>query len=457
MEAESLLILVVGFTGVAVLLLFQGCLLGSVPIHSLLYSSVWSLCICFSQSALGGELRTQPATTLVLFGAWWAFLAGATVPVITGAARAPGCAYCIRRRQALAVLYTLLALQWAGVLYEILHLDASARPLGVSAMAGEVAAIRTGQATNEIPLPPFLGTFRWSFAIYIPLALILRSRALISRRQLAAIYILAGVSALVHFTRAPVIMLSIVSFVAWVRLYRPSPRRVWIATGLIGVALVATFVAAQVAINQQTLTSTPLFRSLSAYFGTSPLAYEDILKGNFPRAPGFYSFDWLEFLLDKTGMHVATPGQDRPQIWFPIVTNVYTYLDVFTLDGGVTGALLGAAMVGALCSCVYRLDSRRTSLWTLSTYAYLCYGCLMTPINNEFIRINTLITLALSWCATWFIGYRRARAAALGFKNGEPRRAGALCGMASSETTAAGRAHLAGPRMRGKERGRLKP
>ncbi len=405
MDLDSLIVLGVGFVGVALLLLILANIAGAVPVHAAIYSAVWAPCLCISQVALEGAVRPAIPTLIILVGAWWAFLIGSVLPLVAGRVRSAGSVVEVLKLPALAALYVLLALQWAGVLYEVFHLGESrGQSISLSSLVDDLAGLRVTGATNELHLPPLLGSFRWAHVIYVPLALILRRKQYISRAHFLGICALAVVSALMHFTRAPIVQLSVVLFVAWLELYRPSRRTKWISAIATSVVLLAVFVAAQVAINEQSTKPTSLQGSLSSYFGMSPIAYEDILKGGYPREPGFYTLDSAYFFLTKAGVPVVYPGQSRPQIWFPAVTNVYSYLDVFTLDAGVTGAILGAGLVGVGCSWVYKANRRRSTLATLSMYAYLCYCCLMTPINNEFIRATTLITLFLSWLATRLIG-----------------------------------------------------
>jgi oligosaccharide repeat unit polymerase len=403
MDVQSLIVLGAGFAGVALLLLILACIAGSIPVHALLYSAVWAPCLILSQFGLGGTIRPAVSTTLVLLAAWWAFLIGSIFPLITGRIREAGEPVVVRRLPALVTLFVLIALQWSGALYEILHLRVGGKPLSLATIVDDLASLRVTGAMSEIQLPPFLGSFRWSQVIYVPLAWILRSQQFISRRMLAGIYTMAVVAAFIHFTRAPVVELCILTLVSWLVLTRPSRRKFWMASASVFGGLLALFVAVQIAINAQSTKHGTLDETLSSYFGMSPMAYEDILKGGYPREPGFYSLDSFYFFLNKIGVRVTYPGETRPQIWFPTSTNVYTYLDVFTLDAGVTGAILGACLVGVGCSWAYRSDRKRSSLLTLSMYAYLCYCCLMTPINNEFIRANTLINLVLCWVATWCI------------------------------------------------------
>jgi oligosaccharide repeat unit polymerase len=406
-DIESLLALGAGFLGVVILLWVLARLAGSLPIHALVYSAVWAPCLCVSQFALGGTIRPAVATTTILVAAWWAFLVGSIMPLLDGRL-GPGESQAIRRTPALAVLYILLALQWSGALYEVLHFEQVGGSFSLSTIVDDLARMRVSGETTEIHLPPLLGSFRWSQVVFVPLALVLRSKKMISRGHLLAIYALAGVSALLHFTRAPIAQLSIVIFISWLVLYRPPRKTVGLAFLATGGALLAVFVAVQFAINQKSMGRETLAQSLCAYFGMSPLAYQDILLGLYPREPGIYSLDWLYFTLNKLGASLSYPGLTRPQVWFPIITNVYTYLDVFTLDGGKTGAILGAWFLGVVCSWVYRQGRELLSVCTLSVYAYLCYSCLMTPINNEFIRANVFITIVVSWLSARIIGRRRS-------------------------------------------------
>jgi oligosaccharide repeat unit polymerase len=421
MDIQSVAVLALGFTGVALLLAILASITGSIPAHAFLYSAVWAPCLCMSQFALEGTIRPGVQTTIILMGAWWAFLIGSILPLLAGRVRFAERPDPIGKIPAAATLCALVVLQWAGALYEILHLDSSGRSLSLSTLVEDMAALRVAGAISENRLPPFLGTFRWAHVVYVPLALMMRSKGYLSRLQLAGIFLLAVASALIHFTRAPIVQLSIVTFVSWLVLYRPRRKVVWLAVASVAAMLVVAFIAAQVAINEQSGTRASLLQSLSAYFGMSPIAYEDILLGQFPREPGYYSLDWLYFFLGKFGVTLAYPNLTRPQIWFPAVTNVYTYLDVFTLDAGITGAILGACTVGAVCSAAYKANCRRSSLLSITVYAYLCYCCLMTPINNEFIRANILTTLIISGMAAWVIRDRGPGIAAAGPGAGAPK------------------------------------
>src|SRR5580658_7052371 len=105
MDAELLITFGVGFTGVALLLGILASIAGSIPFHAFLYLMVWAPCLCFSQIALGGTIRPAMSTTIVLFGAWWAFLVGSIVPLVAGSVREAGKLRAVRKIRALAVLY----------------------------------------------------------------------------------------------------------------------------------------------------------------------------------------------------------------------------------------------------------------------------------------------------------------------------------------------------------------
>jgi len=54
-----------------------------------------------------------------------------------------------------------------------------------------------------------------------------------------------------------------------------------------------------------------------------------------------YSLDFVDFFAFKVGLKQNYDGLIRPVIEFGVVTNLYTYLDAFTLDAGIPGALMG--------------------------------------------------------------------------------------------------------------------
>ncbi|MEO8584642.1 MAG: hypothetical protein ABI584_00630, partial [Acidobacteriota bacterium] len=206
---------------------------------------------------------------------------------------------------------------------------------------------------------PSWSVWRWDQVLYVPLALFLHSRSLISGRFLFGIYSWAILLASARFTRLPLIGLAVITFVAWIVLYAPTRRsRVVLGTSLAALGLFVFFVTQTALVERHAWLKISPGESLVAYIGASPLAYETLLQGAYLREPGvLYSVEPVNYLLFKLGLLRVYPGLTRPYADMPFVTNVYTFLDTFTLDAGIPGALIGAGAIAAFVGFVYNLPS----------------------------------------------------------------------------------------------------
>jgi hypothetical protein len=135
-------------------------------------------------------------------------------------------------------------------------------------------------------------------------------------------------------------------------------------------------------------------------------AYDTIIDGSFPREPGYYSADMFYYTLQKLKI---IDSESYPSLVKPYVynTNIYTFLDVFTLDGGILGAILGATLVGAAGGWLFNKAAKRPSPMILAWNALFAYCVAIAVANNEFIRINFVMTLVLASIVSHFVVQRR--------------------------------------------------
>jgi oligosaccharide repeat unit polymerase len=144
---------------------------------------------------------------------------------------------------------------------------------------------------------------------------------------------------------------------------------------------------------------------VESYYGASMQAYDSIIDGSFPRETGYYSADMFYYVLQKVKLidSDSYPSLIRP---YAYGTNIYTFLDVFTLDGGIFGAILGAALVGAAGGWLFKKSSMCPSPMMLAWNACFCYYMAIAIANNEFSRINTVMTMVLASIVSHFVVWR---------------------------------------------------
>ncbi|MDQ7839620.1 MAG: O-antigen polymerase [bacterium] len=397
MTADQWSINLVGFL-VAAALLFLVTRLGRgwVP-HAYLFSILWALNLSVAQAALSGKLRPDPETLLVLFAAWWLYLLG-TLGVLTGGRRQAGNFGRIpeiRPLPAVSLVLALVALQWLSIGYEVSRRQLQSFFYGLLLPTLE---LRLMGVLREEDLPWFLEAWRWSYVWYIPLGLVLWRKGLVSKPFIALVFASALLSSLTKLTRTPLLHVSTTALVSWLLLWRPQPARVLLACFSLALAMWLFLVLSQTALTL----SDPLARvtpaeSLLSYIGASVKAYEELIRGALPREPGFYSLDALNFVLHKLSIIPSYPDIVRPAILAPIPMNTYTFLDVYTLDFGIAGALVGSFFTGALASWLHQRVRKEATLHNLVAYSYAAYAAIMAPMNNEFIRFSFIFSIGIGW------------------------------------------------------------
>jgi oligosaccharide repeat unit polymerase len=151
---------------------------------------------------------------------------------------------------------------------------------------------------------------------------------------------------------------------------------------------------------------------VEAYYGGPMLAYDSIIDGSFPRETGYYSADMFYYILQKVKLinSDSYPPLIRPYVYN---TNIYTFLDAFTLDGGIFGAILGSVLVGVAGGWIFKKASRRPSPMMLTVSSMMACSMVDAVANNDFIRINFLMTCVLSGAVSWFVVRRRIDRAAV--------------------------------------------
>ena len=389
MEWQYILVDVCGCAGAAYLLRLIDLKTGDHLTFAHIFSVVWGACILACQIPPANRNPPELITIVVLIAGWWAFLTGALL-VLQKPLPVKIPIYSVRRRPATIVLWTLVALHvftWSLEAPPFAHAGITS----VRDIAAFLSAIRV-RHLYEVEIPWYLKFVRSGFVYYFPLALIMRRKGWLSRGVLALILCGGGLLTLVKFTRAPLLWATVVLYVSWMVLYRPGVKRCVLTAGLLVFAFTSLFFWMQTFVVDEGLVMQGTHTVLDGYFGGTMRAYESILRGEYPPSDGWYSLDMVNYVLKKLGFIFAYPELVRDYGTNP--TNLYTFLDAYTLDFGIPGAVIGAFVTGAFAAFTYRRMrcSRRVSALTI--YVTVTFFCVMSIANNEFIR-NTLLMMTV--------------------------------------------------------------
>ena len=399
--AEIVLVNTIGACGAILLLCLITHRARSGYTFAHLFSAVWGPCILAAQYYTTSTHTLSLKTLVVLFAAWWALLAGALATVKRPAAPMMR-EVNINKRRALALILLLASLQAVLVVYELptVVAEQSANKLVLGLRATDVSSGRT-------KCPWWLEIFRNAYFVYLPLALVLRKRNWLSRRMFCLLVASACLLGLGRMTRAPLMAILVTLWAAWTLLYRPrAVRALGVLAGAIA-AFSAVFLAIQVVLQSRSAHTAEGAQLIEGYYGGSMRAFQSIVDGTFPREQGYYSADMVNYVLNKMNMIDAYPSLVRP--YGDNDTNVYTFLDAYALDGGLMGALLGAALTGMAGGWLFTRASRRHSPAMVASYALFAYCVAMTVVNNEFIRIAPVMTIGLAGAVNRLVVRGRAK------------------------------------------------
>jgi len=396
---ELLLLNIIGYCGALALLCLITDRAGTGSTFAHLFSLVWGPCILAAQCFTTSTQTLSSKTIVVLFGAWWALLAGALLTIRRQPATAPH-EVTINKRRALALVFLLISLQATLVVYEL--------PTDIAAQQGNklVLALRTTHVSSgRLKCPWWLELFRGAYFIYIPLAVMLRKRDWLSRRMLCLLVVAACLLSLTRMTRAPLIGNIVTLWGSWTLLYKPRAVRTWglLVSGL--VAFGALFITIQAALQSNQAQTAGNIQLVEAYYGGPMRAFDSIVDGTFSKEPGYYSAEMFNYTLKKINIIDSYPSLIKP---YTNGTNMYTFLDVYALDGGIFAALLGAALTGVAGAWLFTNASRHRSPLMLTSYALFAYCLTMAIANNEFIRIGPVLTIGLAGIVDRLVVSRRA-------------------------------------------------
>jgi oligosaccharide repeat unit polymerase len=390
-----------------ILTLFLGVLnrIKKQKIHLYIYTVVWAILV-FGNQIIGPPYLVSLETLIVVYLAWITFYLGSIFIYLYYANEHNG-----TDRE---VVYSTARLKMA--LYFLIVLSIIANYLffqnAASKLQGlaNLAMLRSTAARDVLTESNmFYNLFGRSYNIYIPMAFLLYNKKKLPPYILAIIVIIALATSASTFTRAPILNVLIcilVSVVLSGKKIRLNAMTASLVLGFVGLlSYLTNEINTKLSLVKVKNADELFVNTIYVYIFGGIRAYQDILEGLYidHKAKYYdayaYSLDFLNYFLKRLGFIEEYPGLIREYMrGADIPTNVYTYLDCFTLDLGIVGALLGSTFLGIITTYIAVQAHYKRTITMTTLYCFCCFGMSIIFMNNEFIR-NTaflmLIPLAL--------------------------------------------------------------
>lgn len=416
-----------GLLVVVLLLLGHMARAGSRFSYLYVFSATWFVLLVGSQMALRGTIRPGVATLIVLYLAWWVFLA--TALVLASPIRDRWRQECImvRRVPGLLVLAVLLVGNLVVTYLQTRSYLLGAPGLGLLQLSTTASQARVAGLTQQYDPPWYGQLFLGAYIYYLPLAGILLRQGYIRRRAFSIVVALAVAVGLSQYTRAPLVQIAGSLFVTGLIVFRLEGRRIatWSLLGATG--MLVLFVSMQLVLQgnyRQGYVAADASDSVQLYAFGSAKAYETVLLGQYPAGTDtLYSLEAAEYLLNKLGLvsSYADPVRDYAVIG-PYATNTYTFLDAYTLDFGIAGMLLGVGFLGVVCVSVERWALSKGSFQAIVAYSYVITAMAMSIWNYELGRFGFPLAIGMAFLIGVVTRPRSAAPAKSGPDPGETKR-----------------------------------
>jgi oligosaccharide repeat unit polymerase len=378
---------------------------------------------CFSIPVLGSQVWCRltenpfyptPKTVLLLYTGWIAFLLGMAITL----RRRPPQRLCAARitpvgRYAKRVLVAL-------ILAHLAYTIAVSRFTGLSAtfqlnnLAGSLAANRLNLSTesSSTHLGWYFEAWHIAFIYYVPLALYLYRQREISRRSLVFVWCFAGALSLVLFSRVQFLMLLVFGLVGWKVLFRPSGWKLARTLGALMCVAMALFAGMQAVLAHVDVNNNiHLSDQLGTYAFSSALGFQELVNGNYDEDNPHHALHvgrGIYYVLGKLSLLNAEeyPILSSPYVFVPYPTNVYTFLDVFVLDFGTSGIIMGPFVMGIGMAWVYNRLRRRTTYPLVLLYGLCVYSCCIVNLGNFLTTAPIPIILGIVFLLRPLVSYR---------------------------------------------------
>lgn len=226
--------------------------------------------------------------------------------------------------------------------------------------------------------------------IYIPISIFLLIKKKISKFAFALIYFVAILLALATFNRAPLLFLLIISLVSYSFISNKVPYKLIFSSSIIMLLL---FVLTSYFLNVNSNNSESSTNMVFIYLFGGITAFQNLLNGGYNVTSfdsNYYSFDFINYILKTLRIINSYPNLVR-EYDNSIMTNVYTYLDCFTLDFGILGAFGGSFLIGLISKIYYKKYFNSRSIFYLIIYSTFCYYAAFIFMNNEYIRFGVVL------------------------------------------------------------------
>lgn len=382
-----------GFLGVIVFTLYIHRITQDLFICTNIFSLMWGASILININALSGLVRVQPETLIILFGAWWLFLAGALFTLREH--KTPAFAEMDKIKTIYLFVFLICAHLFA------FFIEITSMGINLQDPVTSLAIARVNQDINLNAIPWFMQPFRSGYTFYIPLGVIMFRNRWISLKQLTAVCMVAALTSLVFFTRGPLFKVIMTLLVSLNVVFPKEQKRFLLISGVLGIFGFIIFSQMQSVIEHVPsgrVEDDSKDQAFASYIGGPMKAYEIIMEGKYLQSVhGAYSFDMPNYILKKVGIINDYTSLIREYIEAPIVTNVYTFLDCYTLDFGIAGAMVGALGIGIFAASMYNLVKSKGTFFAIGIYSMVAYCLLMAIANNEFIRFSFFLFLCSMW------------------------------------------------------------
>lgn len=366
--------------------------------HVSIFTSVWLFIILGSQ--LSGYVIFQLNTLLVVYLSWYFYMLGSYLNQIEINIDSI-VVKILNIEKVKIVCYVLVILSFLANLTILTDVFFNFSSFEVW------AKMRNDQAFSDYRDGNYFYTvFGNTSNIYLPLAIYLFMEKKINSLVLIVVYLVSILIAVAAFTRAPMLYLIIISIVFFTYQAKRIPFKLILTSFTV---LVLLFAVSSYFIGEVSQGAVDTNSAINLYLYGGITSYQNLLNGKYFTYDlfdsSYYSFDFINYILKTFRIIKSYPDlvreydQDLP-------TNVYTYLDCFTLDFGFIGAFLGSYILGYISKIIYLQYYRNQSIFDLILYSTICYFASFIFMNNEYIRFTFVLFIVKIFIIKFLIRFK---------------------------------------------------
>jgi oligosaccharide repeat unit polymerase len=382
-----------------------------VNIFSIFYGGALAANQYWYGVVIESEYLPTTHTLWIFFSAWWAFLLGALL-VIRKPVTIKADILDINLRRSIIILYFMVAV---NIIYTLMAMYtnksfiAILQPdMGFINALAENRISKGGDNESIIHMGWYLELWHTAYLYYIPLALYLLRLKHIKMSIFIIIFSIGILCSLSMFSRIQLLMLLTVAFVSWIILFKPNGVNIVNKTIFALAISLLIFITMQSALDKSSkdiskdysITAGSILDQVITY-SLGPISnYQELLRGEYYEEnphDALYTLQPLYYFLAKLGYINADeyPIGYRQYVFAPFPSNVFTFLDAFTLDFGPLGAIVGVFLIGIFVAYIYIGVRTKTGYFQLVIYALSVYACLVAMLTNMFITHVFIIEMAV--------------------------------------------------------------